>query len=87
MKVTQIIALIITIIGAINWGLIGVFDFDLVASIFGGSDSMASKVIYTLVGLAGIVNIRLLFELFDEKTNVIHPPIVDTIVPGIVVPE
>lgn len=66
MKVTQIIALIITIIGAINWGLIGLFDFDLVASIFGGTNSMVSKTIYSLVGFAGIINIRLLFELFEK---------------------
>jgi uncharacterized protein len=66
MKILQIIALTLTIIGALNWGLIGLFDFDLVASLFGGADSALSKLIYTLVGIAGIINISLLFHLFDE---------------------
>ena len=49
------VALILTIIGAINWGLVGLFQFDLVAAIFGGMDSGVSRVIYTLVGLAGVL--------------------------------
>jgi hypothetical protein len=49
------VALILTIIGAINWGLVGLFQFDLVAAIFGGMDSGASRAIYTLVGLAGVL--------------------------------
>lgn len=56
------LALILMIIGAINWGLIGLFQFDLVASIFGGSSSIVSRIIYTLVGLAGIYSISLLFR-------------------------
>ena len=47
------IALLLTIIGAINWGLIGIFQFDLVAYIFGGQAALLSRVIYTLVGAAG----------------------------------
>lgn len=66
MKTIQAIALVLTIIGAINWGLIGLFDYDLVAALFGGATTMASKAIYTLVGIAGLINIRLLFEIFDE---------------------
>lgn len=66
MKTIQAIALIITIIGALNWGLIGLFDFDLVASIFGGETSAASRLIYSIVGLAGIINIGLLFEIFEK---------------------
>ncbi len=66
MKTLQILALIITIIGALNWGLIGLFDFDLVASIFGGMTTTASRLVYSLVGLAGIINIGLLFELFEK---------------------
>jgi uncharacterized protein len=58
----QRIALILTIIGAINWGLIGFFQFDLVASIFGGQDSALSRIIYGLVGLAGLINLGLLFK-------------------------
>ena len=53
------IALILVIIGALNWGLIGLFQFDLVAELFGGQDGAFSRVIYTLVGLAGLVSIGL----------------------------
>jgi len=56
------IALILSIIGSLNWGLIGIFQFDLVAWIFGGQDAILSRVIYTLVGLAGIWCISLLFR-------------------------
>lgn len=56
------IALLLTIIGAINWGLIGFFQFDLVAYIFGGQAAMVSRIIYTLVGAAGLWCISLLFR-------------------------
>ena len=56
------IALILTIIGALNWGSIGLFAFDLVAFICGGQTGAVSRVIYTLVGLAGIWCISLLFR-------------------------
>ena len=56
------IALLLTIIGAINWGLIGIFQFDLVAYIFGGQTALLSRVIYTLVGAAGLWCISLLFR-------------------------
>lgn len=56
------IALLLTIIGAVNWGLIGIFQFDLVASIFGGQAALVSRVIYTLVGAAGLWCISLLFR-------------------------
>ncbi|ABO68224.1 Conserved hypothetical protein [Geobacillus thermodenitrificans NG80-2] len=62
----QRIALLLTIIGAINWGLIGFFQFDLVAAIFGGQDSAWSRIIYSLVGLAGLVNLALLFKPAEE---------------------
>jgi len=54
------LALILVIIGALNWGLIGLFQFDLVATLFGGMDSIVSRTIYTLVGLAGIYAIKFL---------------------------
>lgn len=60
------IALILMIIGAINWGLIGLFQFDLVASIFGGSTSALSRIIYSLVGVAGVWGITMLFKRADE---------------------
>jgi len=56
------ISLILAIIGALNWGGIGIFGFDTVAYLFGGQDSTVSRVIYTLVGLAGIWCISLLFR-------------------------
>lgn len=56
------IALILVIIGALNWGAIGLFGFDLVAFIGGGQMAMVSRVIYTLVGLAGLWCISLLFR-------------------------
>lgn len=56
------LALALMIIGALNWGLIGIFQFDLVAAIFGGMDAVVSRIIYTVVGLAGIWGISLLFR-------------------------
>lgn len=53
--------LILIIIGALNWGLIGFFGFDLVASVFGGQLSLISRIIFALVGLAGIYAISFLF--------------------------
>ncbi len=56
------LALVLVIIGALNWLLVGLFEYDLVASIFGGQDALVSKIVYTLVGLAGIYSISLLFR-------------------------
>ena len=58
------IALILVLIGALNWGLIGLFGVDLVATIFGGGDQLApfSRFIYSLVGLAGLYSISFLFR-------------------------
>ena len=61
MEALQKCALVFTIIGAINWGLIGLFDFNLVAYIF-GDESMLSRAIYTIVGITGIINIGILFN-------------------------
>jgi len=60
------LALLLVIIGAINWGLIGLFQFDLVASLFGGQASLLSRIIYSLVGIAGVYCITLLFR---ERTT------------------
>ena len=59
------IALILVIIGALNWGSIGIFGVDAVGWLFGGQLSVISRIIYTLVALAGIWSISLLFR--DEK--------------------
>ena len=60
--ITDRIALILAIIGGINWGLIGVFRFDFIAYLFGGQTATASRAIYTLVGLAAVWCISLLFR-------------------------
>ena len=64
------ISLILVIIGALNWGSIGLFGVDLVATIFGGQFSIISRIIYTLVGLAGIWSITLLFRDKSDTTEV-----------------
>lgn len=56
------ISLILVVIGAINWGSVGLFQFDIVAWIFGGQDAIVSRIIYTVVALAGIWCISLLFR-------------------------
>ncbi len=65
METVQKIALIFTIIGAINWGLIGFFDFNLVASLFEEA-SVVSRIIYAIVGVCGIINIMLLFYHIEK---------------------
>lgn len=61
MKIIDKIALVLIIIGAINWGLIGIFNFNLVAAIFGDM-TVISRIIYGLVGVSGIWGIKLLFD-------------------------
>jgi len=56
------ISLILVVIGALNWGSIGLFQFDIVAWIFGGQGAVVSRIIYTLVALAGIWCLSLLFR-------------------------
>ncbi len=60
----QRVALILTIIGAVNWGLIGLFEYDLVAHIFNGGNQLGglSRIIYTIVGISGLVCISMLFR-------------------------
>ena len=65
MQTLQKIALVFTIIGAINWGLIGIFDFNLVASIF-GDGSVLARIIYAIVGICGLINIGLLFTEYKD---------------------
>ncbi|NLX62947.1 MAG: DUF378 domain-containing protein [Tissierellia bacterium] len=62
------LALALVIIGALNWGLIALFQFDLVAIIFGGQSSALSRIVYGLVGLAGLYSISFLFR-DREKTQ------------------
>ena len=60
------IALIIAIIGTLNWGLVGLFSFDLVAWICGGATTVLARIIYVIVALAGVWCISLLFKSDDE---------------------
>ncbi len=60
------IALLLTIVGALNWGSIGLFKFDIVAWIFGGQTALGSRVVYTLVALAGVWCISLLFRAREK---------------------
>ncbi|MFC4182737.1 DUF378 domain-containing protein [Saccharococcus thermophilus] len=66
MSVLQRIALFLTIIGAINWGLIGFFQFDLVAAIFGGQNATLARIIYGIIGIAGLINLAILFKPAEE---------------------
>lgn len=61
------IALILTILGALNWGSIGLFSFDIVAWLCGGQTALLSRVIYTVIALAGVWCISLLFRSEDES--------------------
>lgn len=67
MKVLNSIFLTLVIIGAINWGLVGLFKLDVVASLFGGSASALSRIIYTLVGIAGIWAFTFFKRVADEE--------------------
>lgn len=64
MEILQKIILVITIIGALNWATIGLFDYNLITSIFGGTSSI-TRFIYILFGISAIFNMRLLFTKFD----------------------
>ena len=69
MNILQKTALIFTLVGAINWGLIGLFTLDLVAYLF-GEITLLTRIVYTLVGICGIINIVLLFVDLDEPAVV-----------------
>ncbi|KZE37545.1 DUF378 domain-containing protein [Bhargavaea cecembensis] len=71
MSVLSRIALALLIIGGLNWGLIGFFQFDLVASLFGGQDAFLSRVVYGLVGISALVCIGLLFKPSEEIDTVV----------------
>ncbi|MCQ2513879.1 MAG: DUF378 domain-containing protein [Ruminococcus sp.] len=64
------IALTLLIVGGLNWGSVGIFQFDLVAWIFGGQTGIISRIIYILVGLSAIWCISLLFRDTEDETSV-----------------
>ncbi len=72
------IALTILLIGGINWGSIGIFQFDIVAFIFGGQTGIVSRIIYVLVGLAALWCISLLFR--DSRSSVMEDSVTSTTV-------
>ena len=65
MNTLQKVCLVITIIGALNWGFIGLLDMNIIDSIF-GIGSVISRIIYSLVGLTGLINVGILFTHLDE---------------------
>ena len=69
MMIMDRIALILTVIGALNWGSIGLFRFDVVAWIFGGSGTLLARIVYTVVALAGVWCISLIFRPDDERVE------------------
>lgn len=69
MSIIDNAALALVIIGAVNWGSVGVFKFDIVAALFGGQTSVMSRVIFTLVGIAGLWAIGLLFKDKTPKND------------------
>ena len=66
------IALILAIVGGINWGSIGLFQFDIVAWIFGGQTSIVSRIVYTVVALAALWCVSLLFRTGEETEITSH---------------
>ena len=61
----ELFLLVLTIVGAINWGLVGLFDMNLVSSLF-GSATFITRIIYTLIAIAGVINIGILFNHLEE---------------------
>ncbi len=75
MSVWQRLALVLVIIGALNWGLIGFFGIDFVSAIFGGMFSVMSRIIYALVGISGLYLISLFFlpDRESDRERIMHP--------------
>lgn len=75
MRALTILALVLVIVGAINWGLIGFFNFNLIAAIFGSSTAglVVQRIIYALVGLAGLYGIGMLSRLSAARDDICVP--------------
>ncbi|MDB5560130.1 MAG: hypothetical protein JWQ36_3064 [Enterovirga sp.] len=69
MKALNSITLILVIIGALNWGLVGLFQFDLVAAIFGGQQAALARIVYVLVALAGLYQLIPLFGAMGNRSD------------------
>lgn len=66
------LSLLLVIVGAINWGLVGLFQFDLIAFLFGGQAALISRVLYTIVGAAGLWSISMLFMPREREDHMTH---------------
>ena len=69
MTVLNVIAMLLIIVGALNWGLWGIFQFDLVAALFGGNSSALSRIVYSAVGLAGLYSLTLVRPLLARTSE------------------
>ena len=69
MKAMNVATLALVIVGAVNWGLVGFFQFDLVAALFGGQDAVLSRIVYGLVGLAGLYQIVPLLGAISSRAD------------------
>lgn len=74
MKTLNIIALTLLIIGGLNWGLVGIMQLDLVATLFGAPDAIGARIVYALVGLAAIYGITLFRPATQDVTTLHHTP-------------
>ena len=66
MEILKKICLVLIIIGALNWALVGLFELDLVATLFGGADQMLSRIVYIIIGIAGLIDISILFDKLER---------------------
>ena len=66
MRAINIITLLLVIIGGLNWGLVGLFQFDLVAALFGGQESLLSRIVYILVGISAVWQLIPLARSFSD---------------------
>lgn len=62
MKCLKFVVFLLLVVGALNWGLVGFFQYDLVADIFGGMFTVGARVVYCLVGIAGLLSLKCLFQ-------------------------
>jgi uncharacterized membrane protein YuzA (DUF378 family) len=69
MNIINKIALILIIVGALNWGAVGLFSFDLVAWLFGGATSILARIVYITIALAGLWSVSMLFDTDEETTK------------------
>jgi uncharacterized protein len=77
MRILNIIAWALVIIGAVNWGLVGAFDFNLVSAIFGSNTALAARIVYILVGLAGLYCLALyplISQEYDKEEALVTEP-------------